>query len=70
MEKKIYCKVCENCIKQCNFSQYEIENSSMEGNSVNGEIITWKCKNFVPIHVEDRHCNYNDIFFFKTKATH
>lgn len=67
MEKKIYCDVCENCKKQCDFSQYDIETNTMNGNDVNGEIITWKCKNFDPIYVEERsHC-CNDIFFAKPK---
>ena len=69
MEKNIYCKVCENCIQQCNFSQYEIESSISHGSGVNGEIITHKCKNFAPIHVDDKRRNWNDFFFFKTKST-
>lgn len=68
MEKKIYCKICENCIKQCNFLQYDIEFNTTHGNCVNGDIITWKCKNFEPIYVEERSHNCNDIFFRKPKS--
>ena len=67
MEKKIYCEICKNCIKQCDFSHYELENTTEKGNSVNGEIITWKCINFVPKVVREKKYAYNDIFFFKTK---
>ena len=65
MEEKIYCEICKNCIKQCNFSQYDIKISTHHGNDVNGEIITWKCENFVPIYVAERSRSCNDIFFTK-----
>ena len=63
--REIYCKVCGNCTKQCNFSQYDIEESTKRGSESNGDIITWKCKNFEPIFVSDRGlpCHCNDIFF-------
>ena len=67
MEKKIYCKICENCKKQCDFLQYEIECSIQKGNDVNGEITTWKCVNFEPIYVEERSRSSNDIFFTNPK---
>lgn len=66
MEKEIYCKICENCKHKCNFSDYDIEYSTRIGNCVNGEIYTWKCKNFEPIYVAGRSCSYNDIFFKKS----
>ena len=65
MEKEIYCKICENCKHNCDFSDYDIEFSSVFGNCVNGEIFTWKCKNFEPIYVADRSYSYNDKFFKK-----
>lgn len=63
--EEIYCQVCENCIKQCNFSLYNLEKSITKGNNVNGEIITWKCTEFDPIFVSNRgdSCHQNDIFF-------
>ena len=67
MEKKIYCKICENCKKQCDFLQYDIECSIQKGNDVNGEITTWKCTNFDPIYVEERSHSCNDIFFANPK---
>ena len=67
MEKKIYCEICKNCKKQCGFLQYDIELSVKNGNDVNGEITTWKCKNFEPIYVEVRSHSCNDIFFAKQK---
>lgn len=66
MEKKIYCKICENCKKQCDFSDYDIEYSTRVGNCVNGDILTWRCKNFEPIFVADRSYSYNDKFFKNT----
>ena len=67
MEKKIYCKICENCKKQCDFLQYDIECSTRQGNDVNGDITTWKCVNFEPIYVEERSHHCNDIFFANPK---
>ena len=67
MKKEIYCKICENCKKRCDFSQYDIEDSTEKGNCVNGDIFTWKCKNFEPIYVADRSCSCNDVFFKKIK---
>lgn len=63
--REIYCKVCENCAKRCNFSLYDIETTVTKGNNVNGDIITWKCKEFDAIYVSNRgdSCHQNDIFF-------
>lgn len=70
--REIYCHVCENCTKQCEFSQYDIERSKVPGNNANGEIITWKCKNFEPIFVSDRGlpCHINDVFFKSHKKSY